>query len=410
MDSRALAMSETFRRSTPSERWLTRGVVGIGLASLLSDWGHEAATAILPTFLLSLGAPAVALGLIEGVSDGLSSLAKLAGGSIADRPRWPKPVAIVGYLATALTTFAYSFADRWPFLLAMRSLGWIGRGARGPSRDTLLADSVRPDEQGRAFGFERAMDTIGAVLGPLSATALLGVLGARGVLRLTLVPGAAAAVAFACLAPAQGRLQRRAPVSADEPGRKVRFSPLPKSFWHFLAGVFTHGIGDFAPTLFILRASQILTPKMGAARAATVSLALYTFYNLVNAAASYPAGAAADRTNKRGLLAAGYLVSAVTCAGFILTRPTIFVLVILFGLAGIHGAFQQSLEKSAAAELLPQDVRGWGFGVLATANGIGDMVSSAVVGALWSVLSPDAGFLYAGVLALIGAAVVFGWR
>jgi MFS family permease len=400
-------MSRTFRGS---DGWLRRGVVGIGLASLLSDWGHEAATAILPTFLLSLGAPAVALGLIEGVSDGLSSLAKLAGGSIADRPRWPKPVAIVGYLATAVTTFAYAFANSWPYLLAMRSLGWIGRGVRGPSRDTLLADSVTPAEQGRAFGFERAMDTIGAVLGPLSATLLLGVLGARGVLGLTLVPGAASAVAFTSLAPAQTSPKLSAPASGDERGRRERFTSLPKSFWHFLAGVFAHGMGDFAPTLFILRASQILTPKMGAARAATISLALYTFYNLVNAAASYPAGVAADRTNKRGLLAAGYFISALTCAGFVLARPTIFVLVVLFGLAGIHGAFQQSLEKSAAAELLPPDVRGWGFGVLATTNGIGDMVSSAAVGALWSVLSPEAGFLYAGFLALIGAAVVFSWR
>jgi len=401
-------MNQTLR-SPSSERWLTPGVVGIGLASLLSDWGHEAATAILPTFLVSLGAPAVALGLIEGVSDGLSSLAKLAGGSIADRPRWPKPVAIVGYLATAVTTFAYALAESWPFVLAMRSLGWIGRGARGPSRDTLLADSVGPNAQGRAFGFERAMDTIGAVLGPLSATALLGWRGARGVLRLTLVPGAAAALAFACLAPAQASPKRRALASSADTGRRER-SQLPKPFWRFLAGVLAHGMGDFAPTLFILRASQILTPQMGAARAATVSLALYTFYNLVNAAASYPAGVAADRMNKRGLLAAGYLVSALTCAGFIVMRPTIFVLIVLFGLAGIHGAFQQSLEKSAAAELLPPDVRGWGFGVLATANGIGDMVSSAAVGALWSVLSPEAGFLYAGVLALIGAGVIFGWR
>jgi len=104
------------------------------------------------------------------------------------------------------------------------------------------------------------------------------------------------------------------------------------------------------------------------------------------------------------------LVSAITCAGFILERPTIPVLVVLFGLAGVHGAFQQSLEKSLAAELLPKAARGSGFGVLATANGIGDMVSSAAVGALWSAVSPAAGFLYAGVFALIGAAVVFRWR
>jgi len=395
--------------SFSSKRWLTRGVLGIGLASLFSDWGHEAATAILPAFLTSLGAPAVALGVIEGVSDGFSSFAKLVGGFIADRPAWRKPVGIVGYLATAITTFEYAFAQSWPVVLLLRALGWIGRGGRGPSRDTLLADCVASGQEGRAFGFERALDTLGAVLGPLCVTALLGVLGARSVLRWTLLPGATAAIAFALLAPAGKTTAHDTPANSLE-ALRARFSQLPKSYWHFLAGVFTHGIGDFAPTLFILRASQILAPRVGMDRAATISVALYTFYNIVNAAASYPAGALCDRIGKRGLLGAGYLVSAITCAGFILERPTLPVLVMLFGLAGVHGAFQQSLEKSAAADLLPRSVRGSGFGVLATANGIGDMVSSAAVGALWSFVSPAAGFLYAGVFAVIGAALVFRWR
>jgi len=409
MDAVSVPMSEGPRPSTPSERWLTRGVVGIGFASLFSDWGHEAATAILPAFLLNMGAPAAALGVIEGVSDGFSSFAKLVGGFIADRPRWRKPAGIVGYLATAVTTWAYSFAEGWPFLLQMRALGWMGRGGRGPSRDTLLADGVRPEQQGRAFGFERAMDSIGAVLGPLSATALLGTLGARGVLRWTLVPGVIAAAVFAFVVPAVAA-EHPATLSGHAQGLRGRFAQLPKSFWHFLAGVFVHGMGDFAPTLLILRAAQILTPRMGSGRAATVSLALYTFYNFVNATVSYPAGALADRSSKRGLLAAGYLVSAVTCAGFIVERPTTVVLVVLFGLAGVHEAFQQSLEKSTAAELLPPEVRGSGFGVLATANGVGDLISSSVVGALWSTLGPEAGFLYAGALALFGAALVFRWR
>src|SRR5580700_11061203 len=148
-------------QSSSPKRWLTRGVLGIGLASLFSDWGHEAATAILPAFLASLGAPAYALGVIEGVSDGLSSLAKLAGGWIADRPKWRKPTGIFGYLATGVSTFSYAFGHSWPAILVMRALGWTGRGSRGPSRDALLADSVAPQQQGRAFGFERAMDTLG---------------------------------------------------------------------------------------------------------------------------------------------------------------------------------------------------------------------------------------------------------
>ncbi|MGA8406124.1 MAG: MFS transporter [Candidatus Acidiferrales bacterium] len=385
-----------------SRRWLTRGVLGIGLASLFSDWGHEAATSILPAFLASLGAPAFALGVIEGVSDGLSSFAKLAGGWIADRPKLRKPTGIVGYAATGLSTFAYALAQSWPAILVMRAMGWAGRGSRGPSRDTLLADAVTPEQQGRAFGFERAMDTIGAVLGPLCATALLGWLGPRDVFRWTLLPGLAAAVAFAVLVP-PGRQDD----SHRAPSFVSSFAQLPRTYWHYLTGVFAHGIGDFAPTLLILRAGQILTPRFGFARASTIAVGLYTFYNFVDAAASYPAGALADRMSKRAILAVGYLFAVAAFAGFIFEPPTIPMLAILFGVAGIHGAVQQSLEKSLAAELLPKANRGSGFGVLATVNGVGDLISSVVVGVLWSSVSPNAGFLYAGFFTLLGAILIY---
>ncbi|HTX14371.1 MAG TPA: MFS transporter [Candidatus Baltobacteraceae bacterium] len=400
--SDAPTASEQPARKQP---WLTRGVLGIGLASLFSDWGHEAATAILPAFLASLGAPAVALGIIEGVSDGLSSFSKLAGGFVADHAPWRKPTGIVGYCATAVTTFGYAFAHSWPGVLVLRAFGWMGRGSRGPSRDALLADGVQPAQQGRAFGFERAMDTLGAVLGPLCATLLIGVLGTRGVLRWTLVPGLTAAVCFALFAPgAKNAEGRRAPALSSFGSR---LAELPKGYWRFLSGVFAHGIGDFAPTLLILRAGQVLTPRFGGAKAATIAVGLYTFFNAVNAASAYPAGALADRIGKRGLLALGYAIGAATYIGFIFERPAIPVLAILFGFAGIHGAVQQSLEKSVAAELLPKPVRGSGFGVLATANGVGDLISSIAVGALWSSVSPTAGFLYAGVFSAIGAAIVY---
>ena len=382
-------------------RWLTRGVLGIGLASLFSDWGHEAATSLLPAFLGSLGAPAVALGIIEGVADGFSTFAKLFGGWLADRPPARKPVGIFGYFATGISTFAYAFAGSWPVVFVLRSLGWMGRGIRGPSRDALLADAVAAEKIGSAFGFERAMDTVGAVLGPLCAAALVGVWGVRGVLRATLVPGLLAGVAFALLVPAGKKLQgRRAPTFIHS------VKQLSPGYWKYLAGVFAHGLGDFAPTLLILRASQILAPSYGVGRAAAISVGLYTFHNFIDAVAAFPAGAIGDRISKRWLLAGGYLLGAVVAAGFIFARPSLGVLILLFGLAGVHLAVQQSLEKAMAADLLAAESRGSGFGVLASANGIGDLVSSIAVGALWSSVSPAAGFIYSGVLALAGAILI----
>jgi MFS family permease len=387
--------------SKTSDRWLTRGVLGLGLGSLFSDWGHEAATAILPAFLASLGAPPVALGIIEGVSDGIASFAKLAGGWIAGRPNLRKPAGVIGYVIIGLSTFAYALANSWPAILFTRALGWVGR-ASSPSRSALLADSVAPGQHGRAFGFERALDTIGAVLGPLCATILLSVLSLRAIFRWTLLPCLIAAVVFALLVPpGHSDATQRAPSFVSS------FSQLPKTYWRYLAGVFAHGIGDFAPTLLILRAGQILTPRFGFTRASAIAIGLYTFFNVVNAVATYPAGALADRISKRAVLAVGYLFGVAAFAGFILEPPTIPTLALLFGLAGVHDAIQQSVEKSLAAELLPTNVRGSGFGILAALNGVGDLVSSVVVGVLWTSVDANAGFMYAGFFAFVGAMLIY---
>ncbi len=384
---------------------MTRGVLGIGLSSLFSDWGHEAGTSVLPVFLATLGAPPFVLGVIEGVSDGLSSFAKLAGGWLADRPHWRKPVAVAGYVATGLSTFAYAFAHSWPMVLLFRALGWTGRGGRGPAKNSLLADSVAPHQLGRAFGFERAMDTLGAVFGPLSAAALVGFLSIRSTLKWTLVPGLAAALAFFLLVPAGKRPEHHQSVSFFASLRQ-----FPPQFRHYLIGVFVFGLGDFAHTLLILRAVQILSPHYGPVRAGAMAVALYTFHNVVYAVVSYPVGVLADRIGKRGLLGAGYLISAAMCVGFIFSPPRILALGGLFLLGGAYFAIEDTLENAMTADLLPPEIRGTGFGVLATANGVGDFVSSIAVGFLWSSVSPGAGFLYAALFSLLGAILILRWR
>lgn len=388
-----------------NNRWLTRGILGIGLANLFSDWGHEAATALLPALLALLGAPAMALGVIEGVADGLSSFAKLAGGWIADCPAWRKPVAGSGYIAVGLTTFAYGFVNSWPVLLILRAVGWAGRGAKSPSRDALLADAVAPSQLGRAFGFERAMDTIGAVAGPATAIALVSVSDVRAALRWTVLPGVLASLFFLLLVPAGKTIRQHRPN-----GLLTSLRQLPQSFRRLLAGVFVHGIGDFAPTLLILRATQMLSPQYGAARASELAIALYTFHNIASAAISYPVGSLADKLSKRGLIAAGYAAGAIMCLGFVFAPAKLSWLAVLFALAGAHVGVQQAIEKSASAELLPPEIRGSGFGVLATVNGIGDFISSIVVGAFWTAVTPSAGFAFGAVFMLAGAGLIYLWR
>jgi MFS family permease len=162
--------------STPRFRWLNRTVLGIGLASLLSDWSHEIATTVLPAFLASMGAAAAWLGVIEGVADGLSSFAKMASGFYTDKLQRRKPIAVVGYLVTALGTASFGLATAAWHILISRSLAWLGRGVRTPVRKALLAAAVTKETYGRAFGFERMMDTVGAIVGPATAFVLLAAL------------------------------------------------------------------------------------------------------------------------------------------------------------------------------------------------------------------------------------------
>lgn len=392
----------------PRGRWLTRGVLGIGLASLFSDWGHEAGTALLPLLLASFGAPAYALGVIEGVADGLSSFAKLTGGWLATRPALRKPLAVMGYLLTGLSTATFGFVTSWPQIVLARAIGWTGRGVRGPSRDVLLASAVEPSQTGRAFGFERSMDTIGAILGPVCAMALLRFFSIRSALIWTIVPGAAAALSFGLLVPTARKASDKKPPRFWE-----SLGQLPPEFRKFLIGVAFFGLGDFAHSLLILRVVQLLSPGHGAARAGAIGVMLYTIHNVIYAGASYPVGAFTDRASarprRRHVLAAGYLLAAVTSVGFLLVRqanPPIAVLAVLLCMAGLYVAVQDTLEKAVAADLLPGETRAMGYGVLATVNGIGDFVSSMAVGFLWSKASPASGFAYAAALTAMGGIVL----
>src|SRR5436309_4971808 len=155
----------TNAEARPQPRWLNRTVLGIGLASLFSDWSHEIATTVMPAFLATMGVAAAWLGVIEGLSDGLSSFAKIASGHYTDRLRRRKPIAVAGYIVTALGTAAFGLASSaWHILLA-RAFAWFGRGVRTPVRKALLAGAVTRASYGRAFGFERMMDTLGAIVG-----------------------------------------------------------------------------------------------------------------------------------------------------------------------------------------------------------------------------------------------------
>lgn len=409
-----LLRSSTIAGVNPeTSKWLNRNVAGMTLTSFFSDACYEMVLSVLPGFLPLIGVAAAALGWIEGASDAFSSFLKLGAGWYTDRIGHRKRVVVLGYLftGTGLSLFAWAYA--WPVILLGRMVSWFGKGIRGSLRDAMMAESVPPEVRGKAFGFHRAGDTSGAILGPLAGVALLALLPQwfphsapdrpfRLIFLLSLIPGLLAPLAFLLIV----RETRRAP----SPGLKLwsAIRDLPRPYFRFLASVGLFGMGDFSPTLLIFAAATLLGPKYGPVRAAQIAGLLYALRNTIYALGSFPIGALGDRFAKRKLLAAGYAVGGLTAFAmaqvFLRGWGTVPVLAGVFVLAGIFAAAQDTLEGAIPPEYVPEAKKGGtAYGALGAVNGFGDLIASAMVGTLWTVASPATAFGIAAFFMLLGA-------
>lgn len=404
-------------------RWLNRNVFGMSLTSLLSDFCHEMATAVLPQFMQVIGASAGALGFIEGVADAASSFVKLGAGYHSDRIGHRKAWTVAGYLLTAVAKALFAFAVAWPLVLTGRVIGWLGRGIRGPLRDAMLADSVTQQQRGKAFGFHRAGDTVGAVLGPLAAFSLLTILSAhpamvnavysmlpifpsetgaefRIIFLVTLVPGLLSVAAMLFLV----KEKRRAANHTMKFWATLR--AMPRNYRTFLLAVGLFGLADFAPTLMILRATTSLETSIGALDAARYGALLYVLRNAVYALVSYPIGAWSDRFTRTRYLAVGYAVAACTFLGFSLAFTSLAWFALLFVLSGVFIAWEDTIEGVAVRDYVDNEIAGTAYGLLGVVNGLGDFFSSFLVGIVWTTFGASWAFGGAAVVAAFGAVVM----
>jgi MFS family permease len=382
------------------------------LTSLFADVCYEMVGAVLPGFMAAIGVSAAALGWIEGVADAAASFLKLGAGWYGDRIGRRKPLVALGYFLSGTMLSTFALATSWPLILAGRVAAWFGRGIRKPLRDAMLADSTPPEARGRVFGMHRAGDTVGAVLGPLLGAYLLPRLPRpdaaapfRSIFVISLIPGLLAVVSLVFLVkerPGQPNRARKLWASVRE---------LPRAYLRFLTGVALFGAGDFAPTLLVMAAAQLLGPKHDIVRAGQIAALFYVLRNVVYAAASYPAGALADRMNKPALLAAGYALGACTAfwaaALFAYGVGDIAPIGGLFALAGMYVGIQDALEGAIPPDMVSPQERGTAYGVMGAVNGFGDLFASVMVGTLWTYVSPSAAFSTAAALMLAGAAVVY---
>ncbi|MFF2846446.1 MFS transporter [Streptomyces sp. NPDC058001] len=386
--------------------WFSAGVGSVSAASFFSDSGHEIATAVMPSFLTStLHASPGALGLVEGVSDALTGVAKLAGGPLANEPGRRARIATGGYLGTAAATGAIGLAMTVWQVGVLRALAWASRGIRSPARDSLLASLVPPRAYGRAFGLERTGDNLGAVVGPLLAALLVTLVGIRETLYFAALPGLLAAVAITIA----GREARRT-LAAPSARRRIRLNVkelrgagMPR----VLVPIAMFELGNVAVTLLILRATQLLHHGTRDLAAATsLAVLIYAAHNAFAAVMAYVGGHWIDRAGPRVTFATGGVLYVAAYGMFAVSWHGWLPLLAAFVLAGCGIGFVETAESTLVARMLPDELRGSGFGVLGLVQAGGALASSSVVGLLWTVLSPTVGFTYAAAWAAASAVTV----
>jgi MFS family permease len=363
-------------------------------------------TALLPSFLsqtLGLGAAraAGALGVIEGIADGASGVARFAGGPLADDPARRRATAVGGYSTTAVLSSLIGVTTAVWQVGILRSLAWAARGVRGPSRNALLADIAPPSAYGRAYGFERAMDNLGAIGGPLLAIGLVALVGVRQAILISFIPGALAAVAIAIairLAPKPAEREHRPIKIQVRPVLRGRLGPL-------MVGITAFELANVAATLLILRTTELIAPGEDYSRTAVL---LYAGYNLAATLIAVPAGQLTDRRGATVVLVLGSVMFTAAFTGFAFAGASIPLLAVLFALAGLGIGVGETAESAAVAAFAPVDMRGSAFGLVAAVQAFANLAASAVAGALWKLVSAEAAFLYLagwGAVAAIAFAV-----
>ncbi|HEX3126747.1 MAG TPA: MFS transporter [Thermoanaerobaculia bacterium] len=371
---------------------LGRNVLALSVVSFLTDVATEMTYPLIPIFLSTvLGVRATAVGAIEGAAESTAALLKLASGWLSDRVPRRKPLVLLGYGIASAIRPLIGLAQSAGQVLAIRVSDRVGKGIRTSPRDALIADSVDPAIRGKAFGFHRASDHAGAVVGPLLAFAFLrwGGLDLRHLFLWTAVPGALAVVALIFGV-------REAPREVRP--REETFDPkaaLGKRFWAFLVVLFVFTLGNSTDAFLLLRASDLGV-------SATLIPILWALLHVVKSASSTPGGALSDRLGRKPLLIAGWIVYAVVY--FLLGRAgTEWHVWTLFAVYGVYFGLTEGVEKALVADLVPADRRGSAFGWYNLALGLGALPASLIFGAIWDRWGATTAFTFGAAMALVAA-------
>lgn len=368
-----------------------RNVFFLGLVSMFNDFSSEMTQSVMPLFLTTvLGAPVMAVGLIEGFADALASILKIVFGWLSDKWNRRKSFAVFGYLLSVSTRPFLILATSYGHVFGLRALDRVGKGMRDAPRDALIAESTTPETLGRSFGYHRMMDTIGGTLGPLAAFFILPLVffSYNFIFVIAFVVGTLSVVTFLLVK------EKKRP----DDGMEYRFDfNLVKSnrrFVVFLASVFVFGLGTLPLPLILLRA-----PEVG-----FVAVSVPFFYFVTNCAfvlASAPFGRLGDTFGKRKMVSIGF--AAALAAHLLLIFAHSFIAFFAsFALLGIYSAATDGIQRAMVARLVDPKIRATGQGFLNASTGISALLAGGIGGALWTYIGAQAAFVYAATMSFAG--------
>ena len=390
----------------PKPVWL------LGWVSLATDSATEAIYPLLPFFLTRiLGATAVSLGIVEGAAEAANSVLKILSGRIADRSARKRPLVLFGYSVSSLARPLISVTTSWPQVFTVRVLDRVGKGVRGAPRDAMLATWATPHTRGKVYGFHRAMDHAGAVIGPALASAFLFFFPDqyRMLFALTIIPGAIA-VSLILLVPEEPSSEKRSTGAStairlkpdaidDADSRTAAHQALPRAFTSFMLVLTLFTLGNSSDAFLLLK----LTDVAGSVKYVPL---MWAALHVVKATTSVVGGSWSDRIGRRTVIALGWLIYAVVYAAFAVAT-TLEALVLWFLVYGFYFGFAEGTEKALVADLAPAARRGFAFGIYNTVQGVGALAASVVFGALWSAYGPAAAFGVGAALAITATALLF---
>lgn len=391
-------VAERAGRIARARRALPENVRALGWVSFANDFASELAYPVVPLFLIvTLGTPVAVLGLIEGIAEGVAVGLRGLAGWLSDRAgERRRPWIYGGYGLSAAARPLLAAAPAWGYVLAARLGDRLGKAGRTAPRDALIRDSTPPALIGASFGYHRALDTAGAVVGPLVAVALLGA-GAslRSVLWVAVVPGFATLLLL--------RRIREAPPRARSPAAPAGdLRSLPRAFWLMLGVWIVFSLGNSSDVFLLLRSRQL---GLGS----TLVILAYAVYNVVYSALSWPLGSLSDRVPRRRVLAGGLAVFVLVYLGFALA-PGAWAVWPLFAVYGAYIAATEGVARAWVADQVPDRAAGTAYGLFAAASGGALLVASVVAGLLWSHVGPAAPFVLGASAAGLALLLILGLR